>query len=363
MVVFDEFGPEKVLEFYDAKTGLHGFLVIDNTSLGPGKGGISISDVNINEMFYAARTMTWKCSLADLPFGGAKSGIIVPNGISKSDAIIWFANQIKEFASFYVATPDINSSQNEMNIFAETIGNERAATGKSINLGGLPCELGLAGFGVTQSLLATLKYLQNNGEISVAIEGFGNVGFSVSKFISESGIKIVAVSDSKGCIYDPNGLDIEKLVKIKREIGSVISYNSSSSKVFDKPSLFELDVDVLIPASKSNSINEKNFNSIKADIIIEASSNSMLESLEEKFYKKGIVVIPDFVANAGGAISSSIEYNSSEKPTSQALINRVFKEIEEKISKNTKLVLEKADRDNMSARRVGIEIAKETLCL
>ena len=363
MVVYDEFGPEKLLEVYDAKSGLHGFLVIDNTSKGVGKGGLRIADVTLDEIFRLARAMTYKCTMAELPFGGAKSGLIIPKNVSKSDAVKWFAQQIKAFVpQYYVAGPDMSTGEKEMEIISDVIGTTKAATGKPLKIGGLPHELGSTGYGVVQSLIASLEHLDHNiSSTSVAIEGFGNVGVFTAKFLLEHGVKVVAVSDSKGTIYDSKGLDIEKLIAVKENTGAVTNYSSGSAKKMETKDLFSLDVDVLLPGARPDSINESNFNLVKADIIVEAGNIPMQESLEERFYRKGVVVIPDFVANAGGVISSWIEYENDKQPTPKSVINRMFKEVETRIKKNTKKVLDKADKENISARKAAMEIVRERL--
>src|SRR3989338_4057813 len=142
MTIYNEFGPEKQIEVYDPKTGLHGFLVIDNTIHGPGKGGLRIAEgVTIEEVFRLERAMTYKCTMANLPFGGAKSGMLVPKSVPKADAVRWFAGQIKMFIpEHYVAGPDMSTGEKEMDIIAEVVGIQNAATGKSLKNGGLPHE-------------------------------------------------------------------------------------------------------------------------------------------------------------------------------------------------------------------------------
>ncbi|MBI4895080.1 MAG: Glu/Leu/Phe/Val dehydrogenase [Candidatus Aenigmarchaeota archaeon] len=364
MINYDEFGPEKLIEFYDPKSKVRGFLVIDNTTRGVGKGGMRIANVTMEEVFRLARAMTYKNTMADLPFGGAKSGLIIPNNIDKEAAVRWFSEQLRiVIPKYYVAGPDMNSGAIEMDIIAKILSN-KASTGKSISLGGLPHELGSTGYGIAHSLLATLKHLEHNiNETTVAIEGFGNVGTFTSKFLSDDGAKIVAISDSKGTIYDRDGLDIEKLIKVKNETGSVINYQSSTSKKLTTAELFGLQVDVLMPGARPDSINDKNYTQIKAHIIIEAGNVPMTESLEESFYKKGVVVIPDFVANAGGVISSWVEYENDKTPTPKTVIDLMMREVKTRVGNNTKLVLDRADKNNISTREAAMNIVRERLVL
>ncbi len=364
MIIHDEFGPEKIVEAYDPKTGLHGFLVIDNTTLGVGKGGLRVvNDVNAHEVFRLARAMTFKNTISQLPFGGAKSGLRIPSGVKKSDGIKWFAKKLKPFVpDRYVFGPDMNTGEKEMDVIAEAIGNQKSSTGRSLENGGLPHELGSTGYGVSQSLFSTLRFLKEDPKgMSVAIEGFGNVGTFTMKFLTEAGMRVVAVSDSGGVVYDKSGLDYEKMMKVKHGTGSVVNYQSDSSRKIDKKDIFTLDVDVLIPGARPDSIHEKNVEIVKADIIIEAGNIPMSESIEERLHRKGIIIMPDFIASAGGVISSWVEYENAENPTSQKTIDRMFNEIKSRIGHNTELILHRGDSGAMSTRRAAMEIIRERL--
>ncbi len=359
MIAFDEFGPEKILEVYDNKAGMHGFVVLDNLSRGIGKGGIRMTpSVTVEEVAKLARAMTWKNAVADLPFGGAKAGIIADDRkISKKEKmniIEAFSKAIKPICpSLYVAGPDMNTGEEEMDAFANANGDLKACTGKSKKMKGIPHELGSTGFGVYHATLVGVAHigLDINGA-SVAIEGFGNVGTFVAKFLSEKGAKIAAVSDSKGTIYNKDGLDYNKLMKTKEKVGSVTNY--SPGKVLKGNELFELPVDILIPAAIPDSINEGNYRKVRAKIISEGANIPMTAGVEKKFHEMNILVIPDFIANAGGVISSYVEYIGKDE-------KYMFKLVEEKIKKNTKLVLERAKREDVSPREAGLEIAKERI--
>ena len=359
----DEFGPEKVLEVYDPISKMKGFTVIDNTALGPAKGGIRMtSTVDVTEVFRLARTMTWKCALADLPFGGGKSGIIFDSNKDKDkklDLVKVFARAIKPICpSEYVSAPDVNTSEKEMQVFVEANGNFNSATGKPLNLCydlhgkkvcGLPHELGSTGFGVSYATQVALKHKKINvKEATIAIEGFGNVGSFAFQSLEKAGVKIVAISDSKGCLYNPQGLKFSEIEQVKKERGSV---TFGKGKVLKGEKLFELPVDVLIPAALSDVINKKNMGKIKAKIIIEAANIPIPLDVEEKLSKK-ILIVPDFVANAGGVISSYVEYIGEGAEYMQKLVG-------EKIHRNTDLVLETAWRKKISPRKAGMEIAQQ----
>ncbi len=354
MVEYDKWGPEKIVMVYDPKTGMKGFTVIDNTALGPAKGGIRLgSDVTLEEVFRLARTMTWKCALADLPFGGGKSGIIAdPKVENKQEIVAAFSRALKqEVPDLYIAAPDMNMGENEMRTFADANGSPKSCTGKPLDMQGLPHELGSTGFGVFHSILVALDHLNMDVvNTTVAIEGFGNVGQFTAKFLHEKGAKIVAVSDSKGAIYNPEGIDIPQLIKIKNETQKVGSYGDA--KKIAQSKLFELEVDVLVPGARPDVITDKNVDRIKAKIVAEAANIPMTKDTEKILHNRKILVIPDCVCNAGGVISSYIEHIGGTSEDA-------FKMIEEKIRANCKRMLDTAKEKGITPREAGRSIAQE----
>lgn len=252
------------------------------------------SSVNVEEVFKLARVMTWKNVLADLPFGGAKSGIIAdPKKISKEkkmEIVRAFSRSLKPVCpSMYVAAPDMNTAEEEMAVFAKENGSMKACTGKPKEMGGIPHELGSTGFGVYHSALVAIEHLGLDVEnVTVAVEGFGNVGLFVCKFLTEKGAKLVATSDSKGCIYEKNGIDFKKLSEIKEETGSVINYKPG--EVLENEELFELSVDVLVPAAIPDVITNNNVEKIKTKLIVEGSNIPIAHDIE-KFYIKKVFLL------------------------------------------------------------------------
>ena len=348
----DEFGPEYVLEVFDAKTGMQGVMVIDNTARGPGKGGMRmVPDVTTEEVMGLARAMTWKNALADIPFGGAKSGIrFDPKSPQKEAAVRAFADKVKRFIpDLYIAGPDMNTTEREMAQFADQVGNRMATTGKPASMGGLPHELGSTGYGVALCTKVAVEFQGKKLDgMTVAIEGFGNVGTFAMKFLSEWGAKVVAVSDSKGTIYDENGLDHNALMETKKEKGTVAAHGHG--KVLPAAELFKLPVDILIPGARPNVITDANVGEVKAKIVSEAANIPMTYEVEKKLMGKGVLVLPDFLANAGGVISSYCETMGWDE-------KRMFEVVTEKITNNTKLVMERMKEND--ARAAALEIAKE----
>ncbi|MEM4360977.1 MAG: Glu/Leu/Phe/Val dehydrogenase [Candidatus Anstonellaceae archaeon] len=347
----DEMGPEKILYVQDPKLNYWGVVVVDNTALGPGKGGIRlVSDISVEEVFGLARAMTYKNSMADIPFGGAKSGIAAdPKKIDKEKVIRSFARLIKPLVpQYYIPGPDMNTTEKEMGYIADELKDKKAATGKPLSMGGLPHELGSTGFGVAHATKVAVEFLKKDlSDCTVAIEGYGNVGTFTHKFLEQMGAKIVALSDSKGAIYNKDGIDYQKAVEIKQTKGTVIEYEG---KKMEATKLFELDVDILIPGARPNVINEKNYKKVKAKLIVEAANLPISHEIEKKLAKNKILVVPDFVANAGGVISSYAEYVGMNK-------EQMFELVEKKIKANTAKVLENSK--DWDTRKTAIQIAKQ----
>jgi glutamate dehydrogenase (NAD(P)+) len=355
----DDFGPETILEVYDPKTGMRGFTCLFSTVLGPAKGGIRMTTkVTREEVFRLAREMAWKCAIADLPFGGGKSGIVADGKhlpeAEKKAIVEAFSRAIANVCpSKYVAAPDVYMAEREMKWFAEANGDARACTGKPADMGGIPHEYGSTGFGVAHSTRVALAHagININGA-SIAIEGFGNVGTFAMKFLTEWGAKVVAVTDSKGGIHDPAGLNYDELLKTKQETGSVVNHTKGDK--ISNEQIFGLEVDVLMPAALADVIHEENKNNVKAKIIVEGANISMSYETEAELEGKGIVIVPDFVANAGGVISSYVEYV-------EGTVEQMWKMVEEKVVANTQLVLTRAKEKSITARAAALEIAQERI--
>jgi len=348
----DEWGPERVIEVHDTKLKFQGVLVIDNTARGPGKGGMRmVPDITTNEVFGLARAMTWKNALADIPFGGAKAGIRAdPKRTDKEAVLRSFARLLGPvIPKYYCAGPDMNTAEREMAWFSDELGTRAACTGKPFALGGLPHELGSTGFGVVQAAKVAMEFSKKPlSGASVAIEGYGNVGTFAHKFLEEMGANVVAISDSKGTAYAQSGLKYAQSMKVKAEKGTITAYQGA--KVLPAGALFGLDVDILIPGARPNVITEANVNEVKAKLVVEAANIPMTPAIEHKLSKKGILVVPDFVANAGGVISSYVE-------TINGTPGQMFEMVERKIVDNTRLCLEKAE--GRDVRTAALSIAQE----
>ncbi len=372
----DEWGPEAIVKVYDPVTGLRGILVVDNTALGPGKGGIRMTaDITEEEVFRLARTMTWKNALAGIPFGGAKAGIKIEQGKKPDKKALMqaFARAIKNFTPRrYIAGPDVNTGEREMQWFVEATGNWRTATGKPANVCietfgskkkiarraegargacGIPHEFGSTGFGVAEATKVAAKAAGMNIEgATVAIHGFGNVGTFTYRFLSDAGAKVVLIADKEGALYAKGGFNraqIERIIEGRLPLSSYRGGERLPPEAF-----WKIPVDILIPASVTDVINEKNKRFIKTKLIVEAGNIPMSERIEAEFHRKGVVIVPDFVANAGGVISSYAEYRGYNP-------KQMFELVKRKLSKTTDEVVRRSLKTKQNPRVVAIAMARE----
>lgn len=357
--------PEIYLTVEDKSIGMTGFLVVESTAVGPGKGGMRMTaNVSLEEVARLADTMTWKNSLFELPFGGAKSGIVWLGGDSKlkEQFVRSFARQIKKYIpKQYVAGPDVNSGEQEMVWIADELKLWGASTGKPASFCetksgkkfcGLPHELGSTGYGVAVSAGVTAKLLEMDpSQTSVGIHGFGNVGTFAAKHLLEAGFKVVLIAGSKGAVYRPKGFT---LAEIEAVIARGQTLTDLSGKKLTDDQFWATPVDIMIPASVTNVINETNFKTIQAKLIVEGGNIPMTEDIEQQLHRHGKVIVPDFVANGGGIISSYAELQGFSPEA-------MFKLVEEKISRATTEVMEKSISASHYARDVAIKLAKTNL--
>ncbi|PIT93230.1 MAG: Glu/Leu/Phe/Val dehydrogenase [Candidatus Harrisonbacteria bacterium CG10_big_fil_rev_8_21_14_0_10_38_8] len=373
---YDDIGPELVIETHDPKLGFKGVLVIDNTKRGMGKGGIRMSlSADSVEVSRLARAMTYKNALANLPFGGAKSGITIDGKNltkeNKKKIVQSFAKAIKPFVPHkYIAAPDINMGENEMKWFVEATGEWESITGKpadfcsveksptnAVKKGkkrcGLPHELGSTGYGVALSAIVAAEFIGKEiKDMRVSIAGYGNVGTFAHKFLQEKGAKIIAVSDSSGTIFNRDGIDYEDLIKVKTKTGSVNNYKDATKLTSNV--IYTLTTDILIPAAGSDVINKENIKKIKAEIIIQGANIPMADEEEKYLHDRKTIIVPDIIANAGGVISSYAEYvGMNEK--------QMFNLVEKKIIPNVKEILKTSRAKKITPRKAALQIARKRI--
>lgn len=346
----DELGPAKIVHLYEPRTKMKAIVVIDNVAAGPSIGGVRMApDVTTIEVLRLARSMTYKNAMASLPHGGGKSGIIAdPKTANKEQVIRTFAKGIKHLQD-YIPGPDMGTDETSMAyIYDET----SRAVGLPRELGGIPLdENGATAYGLAECADVAKDYanLDLNGA-RLTIEGFGNVGKPTARFLSEKGVKLIAVSDTKGTIYNPEGLNIADLIKIKDTTGSVINYKDG--EVLKTTDLLMVSTDIFVPAARPDVITESNADVLDAKLVIEGANIPVTENAEKMLHDRGILVIPDFVANAGGVITASVEYHGGTE-------TYAFDRIKSTIPRNTKEILDKVYSEKVYPRDAAVAIAKQ----
>ena len=294
-----------------------------NDARGPFKGGIRFhSNVSEDEMKALSMWMTWKCAVVGLPYGGAKGGIVVDAKKLSKTEIERLSRAYAEFISPHIGArkdipaPDVNTNEQIMawmlDAYEKKIGQHSPATftGKPIALGGSLGRTEATGRGgvyVLQSYVKEKKLKPK--KISIAVQGFGNVGFWFAKLAQEAGFKVVAISDSSGGIYAAKGLNLDKIAKVKEKYGSFAEATKKEKfKFISNEDLLSLNVDILVPAALEGAIDNKNANSIKAKVIIEMANGPVTPGAEKILLKKGVAVLPDILCNAGGVTVSYFEW-------------------------------------------------------
>ncbi|MEM4534682.1 MAG: Glu/Leu/Phe/Val dehydrogenase [Desulfurococcaceae archaeon] len=295
-----------------------------NSALGPYKGGIRYSpNATAGETVALSMWMTWKNALAGLPYGGGKGAVRVnPKELSQREleelSRKYFAAIAREVGpDIDIPAPDVYTNPQVMawyyDEYSRIVGYPAwgVVTAKPVELGGLQARVVSTGYGVALVAREAAKKVLGGVEgKTVAVHGFGNVGMYAAKYLAEWGATVVAVSDSKGYIYDPRGLDVEEVIRVKTEMGSVVNYKKGNVKVSENHmELLELPVDILVPAAIENVITSENVNRVKAKIISEGANGPTTPEADKVLHEKGTVVIPDILANAGGVTMSWIEWS------------------------------------------------------
>lgn len=349
-IPFDEIGPSKVILIHSGKAGLDAIVVIDNTSLGPSIGGVRVSpSVTVKEVARLARTMTLKNSISGLPHGGGKAGILAdPRAPSKEHLFRIFAREIRELTD-YIPGPDMGSDEECMAWVFDEI---NRAVGLPEVIGGIPLDtLGATGFGLASCAEVACAHagIALKGA-RVAIQGYGSVGRAAARYLSDKGAMLVAASDTKGTIHGEDGIDQKELFEIKRATGSVVNYRKRKAKAVED--IFSVDCDILVPAATPDVIDAGNAASIKARIILQGANIPATTEAERILHKRGVLSIPDFIANAGGVIMAAMEYAKRSE-------HEAFEAIDERITRNTGLVLERSKAEGVLPRQAAVEIAQE----
>lgn len=349
----DDLGPTKVVHLTERSTGLRAIVAVDNLAAGTAIGGTRMSaDVDTEVCCRLARAMTLKNAMAGLRHGGAKAGIIADPKMpldQKEHIMRAFAAGIRELPEF-IPGPDMGTDERCMAWIHDEIGR---AIGLPAQLGGLPLdELGATGFGVSLAAETAADWIGLNLEgARVVIQGYGNVGRPAARFLSERGCAVIAAADSKGAILEPAGLDLELLDDIKRSSGSVGDYPAQQ---ITHDEVVGVGCDIWIPAAGPDVLTTANVHRLEARIVIQGANIPATAEAERQLHERGIVNVPDFIANAGGVICGAVEYAKGSR-------TQAFTMIEEQIRNNTSTVLEASTKSGVAPRQVAMTMARERI--
>ncbi len=348
----DDFGPARIIHISRRSLALKAIVVVDNTACGEAIGGIRMApDVSVEECFRLARAMTWKNAAAGLPHGGGKS-VIFGDPRMTSDAkeqlIRSFADTIRDISD-YIPGPDMGTDENCMAWVKDEAGR---AVGLPGVLGGIPLdEVGATGFGLSAAIDVAKDFigLDLRGA-RVAIQGFGAVGKHAARFLAEKGSVLVAASDTRGTLADASGLDVGKLIAVKQAGLSLKDYDGGKKLPAD--AILDAECDIWIPAARPDVVRADNVARLHARLIAQGANIPCTAEAEQALHERGVLVIPDFIANAGGVICAAVEYHGGIQRTA-------FDYIDERIRANTRAVLEGSRRDKKLPRAAALSLAEE----
>jgi glutamate dehydrogenase (NAD(P)+) len=359
----DEWGPEKIVCVSDSRTGMRGVLVIDNTARGMGKGGTRMSpSVTVAEISRLARVMTWKWAAVDLFHGGAKAGIrFDPASPDKERVLRAYVRRLADqIPSSYVAGLDMGMTEHDAAIIQDELGDRGAAVGVPEELGGVPYdELGVTGYGVAESVDAALRRAGRSVKgARVAFQGFGAVGVAAARRLDELGAAVVALSTSRGGVHDPAGLDVAHWLALRAERGDDCVLGAAPRERLAAGEELVLDCDVLIPAAIQDVIDAGVAARIRASLVVEGANLPTSPEARTVLARRGVTVVPDFIANAGGVVAAAFAMDarySAFRPDPAA----IFEAVSSRLRQNTETVLAHAETIGVTTHEAALDIATE----
>ena len=347
----DQMGPLKIVHIWRPQLALRAVVAIDNIDCGPAIGGVRMApDVSAEEAFRLARAMTLKNAAAGLPHGGGKAVIFADPKMPAADKeamIRAFATAMADLVD-YIPGPDMGTDELAMGWVHDEIGR---AVGLPREVGGIPLdEIGATGFGLAAAIDVAAGHigLSLTGA-RVAVQGFGSVGQHAARFLGEKGAVLVGASDTHGTLTDDNGLDIGALITLKHEGGALRDYRRGQKR--DGEAIIDIPCDIWIPAARPDVIHGGNVARLHAKIVAQGANIPCTQEAEADLARRGVIVIPDFIANAGGVICAAVEYHGGTEASAFAMI-------EEKIRANTKAVLERTTAGALP-RTAAVNLAKD----
>lgn len=344
-----------------------GYRIQHNGARGPYKGGIRYHEsADLDEVRALAALMTWKNALIDVPFGGAKGGVQCEPGVMSKDELQRMTRRFTSMISYIIGVnrdipaPDMGTNAQTMAWMMDAFGQKHGyspaiVTGKPVELGGSPGREEATGRGVVIAAQEAAKRLEMRFKgARVAVQGFGNVGYWTSVLAEEAGATVVAVSDVGGATHNPNGLDLEAVVKHQREAMSVSGYPGGEKMSNDD--LLETDCDILIPAAIDGVIHTRNADRVKAALVVEAANAPTTPTADRILTERGIKIVPDILANSGGVTVSYFEWVQNIQQFRWEL-DQVNFELKKRMRRATEQVFARAEGDDTTLREAAFDIA------
>ncbi|WP_284305465.1 Glu/Leu/Phe/Val family dehydrogenase [Mobilicoccus caccae] len=361
--LMDDWGPEKIVCVSDRRTGMRGVLVIDNTARGMGKGGTRMSaTLTVGEVARLARTMTWKWAAVDLFYGGAKAGILGdPRRADKEAVLRAFARALAdEVPAEYVFGLDMGLAEADAAIFVDELRSRGVATGLPRALGGTPYDqLGITGYGVAEAAQAVAADIDLPlVGARVVIQGFGAVGAAAAARLSELGARVVGVSNALGTLADPDGLDVAALTADRVVAGDeALRAAAGAGGLQHVDAALDLDCDILVPAARQDVIDADVAARTSARLVVEGANLPTSDDARRILHDRGVAVVPDFIANAGGIIAAAY---SMDARTSAFVVDtaEVFATVSEKLRANAVEVLARSRRTGATTRQAALDMAQ-----
>lgn len=355
----DELGPSGVLHVHDPDTGMHGVVVIDTTVMGVTGGGTRMMpDVTSDEIFGLARAMTYKMATLDLPVGGAKAGICADPGLAgeeRAALLRSFGRRVQPLlASGLTLGADIGTDAGDVDRIYAGAGRRSGYTGlSSEEIDGEPLENHATGYGVIIAAEAACGIAGLElASASVAIEGFGKVGSGAARYLAGRGGRLTAVSTIRGTVYDPAGLDVERLLALRRRHGDDLVEHCDGAERLPREALYGLPVDVLIPGARPYVIDADNAAGVQASVISSIANIPITDAAEQTLADNGVLVVPDFISNAGGVVVAVLDQLGGS-------VDDVFRALERVIAPLTRQTLEDARRAGVTPRSLAVARARE----
>ena len=350
----DKLGPLKIIHVHEPSIGLKAVLVVDNVAKGPSIGGMRIApDVSTDECLRLARAMTFKNAAAGLPHGGGKIVIYGDPKMPRAEKEILLRGlaQALRNEDSYIFAPDMGTDEECMAWIRDEVGR---VVGLPREIGGIPLdEIGATGWGLSNAVDVALEYCDFELQgARVVIQGFGAVGKHTSRYLTQKGAILVAVADSVGAIHNPAGLDVDRLVELKNAARSVIDYDDAEK--LDRDAVIDVECDIWIPAARPDVVNEDNVHRLNTRLVVEGANIPFTHGAEKYLHEKGVLVIPDFIANAGGVICAAMEYHGASQAAA-------LQAIEEKLRRNTAQVLEVSKREHILPREASMALAMQRI--